>query len=66
MVAGAAALAEALSTGLLVLGETEGLALVEAQPGCEGLLLDADGGTWMTSGWQRTVHYETVREMVEP
>ena len=36
------------------------------QPGCEGLLLDAEGGTWMTSGWQRAVRYETVREMVEP
>ena len=66
VVAGDATLAEALSTGLLVLGERDGLALVEEQPGCEGLLLDAEGGTWMTSGWQRAVRYETVREMVEP
>jgi len=46
-----ATLAEALSKALLVLGESEGLALVEAQPGCEALLVDADRGAWRTTGW---------------
>jgi len=47
-----AAIAEALSKALLVLGEEEGLALIESQPGCEALLDDASGGRWTTSGWQ--------------
>ena len=46
-----ATLAEALSKALLVLGESEGLGLVEAQPGCEALLVDADRGAWRTTGW---------------
>ena len=46
-----ATLAEALSKALLVLEESEGLGLVEAQPGCEALLVDADHGVWRTTGW---------------
>jgi len=52
-----AALAEALSTALLVLGEVEGMALVEATPGCEGLLQDASGRGWETSGFRRRARF---------
>jgi thiamine biosynthesis lipoprotein len=48
-----AAIAEALSKALLVMGEEDGIALIEAQPGCEALLDDAEGGRWTTSGWQK-------------
>lgn len=51
VVARDATLAEALSKAVLVLGEREGLALVDAQEGCEALLVDADGGIWRTPGW---------------
>ena len=53
-----ASLAEALSKALLVLGEREGLALVDAQEGCEALLVDADGGIWFTPGWNAAVRFE--------
>ena len=55
VVAPDASLAEALSKALLVLGEREGLALVDAQEGCEALLVNADGGTWFTPGWNAAV-----------
>jgi thiamine biosynthesis lipoprotein len=55
-----AALAEALSKALLVLGEREGIALVAAQPGCEALLVDADGGVWHTPRWQEASRFEPV------
>jgi FAD:protein FMN transferase len=58
VVAPDAALAEALSKGLLILGEQEGIALVAAQPGCEGMLVDADGGRWETPGWRAAVRFE--------
>jgi thiamine biosynthesis lipoprotein len=57
-----AALAEALSKALLILGEREGIALVGAQPGCEGMLVDADGGTWETPGWRAAVRFEAALE----
>ena len=57
VVAPNAALAEALSKALLIGGEVEGLAIVESQPGCEGLLADAGGATWSTSGWQEAVFF---------
>ena len=57
VVAPSAALAEALSKALLIAGEVEGLAIVESQPGCEGLLADAQGATWSTSGWQEAVFF---------
>ncbi len=60
VVAPDAALAEALSKGLLVLGEVEGIALVAAQPGCEALLVDADGGHWETPGWRAAVKFEAI------
>jgi thiamine biosynthesis lipoprotein len=55
-----AGLAEALSKALLVLGEVEGIAVVAAQEGCEGLLLDADGGHWQTPGWAAASRFEPV------
>ena len=58
VVAPNATLAEALSKGLLILGEVEGIELVAAQPGCEGMLVDADGGSWETSGWRAAVRFE--------
>ncbi|MDJ0848484.1 MAG: FAD:protein FMN transferase [Myxococcota bacterium] len=58
VLAGDATLAEALSKAVLVLGEREGLALVEAQAGCEALLVDADGGVWRTRGWDAATRFE--------
>ena len=55
-----ATLAEALSTALLVLGADEGIALVAQLPGCEALLLDADGSTWRTPGWDDAVGFEVL------
>jgi thiamine biosynthesis lipoprotein len=60
VVAPNAALAEALSKALLILGETEGIALVAAQPGCEGLLADAEGDRWQTPGWREAVRFEAL------
>jgi thiamine biosynthesis lipoprotein ApbE len=60
VVAPDATLAEALSKGLLILGEREGIALVAGQPGCEGLLVDADGGSWATPGWRQAVRFEPL------
>ena len=58
-----AGLAEALSKALLIGGEIEGLAIVESQPDCEGLLADADGATWSTSGWQEAVFFRSAPEV---
>ena len=44
--------AEAFSKALLVLPPAEGIALLEAEPGCEALLIEADGRRYETSGWQ--------------
>ncbi len=60
VVAPNAALAEALSKALLILGEVDGIALVAAQPGCEALLVDADGGSWETPGWRAAVRFEAI------
>jgi thiamine biosynthesis lipoprotein len=60
VVAPDAALAEALSKALLILGEARGIALVAAQPGCHGMLVDADGGSWETPGWREAVRFEPL------
>jgi thiamine biosynthesis lipoprotein len=62
VVAPDATLAEALSKALLVLGEREGIEVVAGQPGCEGLLLDADGSRYATPGWERATRYERLAE----
>ena len=61
VVAPSAALAEALSKALLIAGEAQGIALVAAQAGCHGLLVDADGGVWKTPAWDRAVSFEPLR-----
>ena len=57
VVASSAAQAEALSTALLILGEDEGLALIERLDGVEGFLHEAPGTHWMTTGWQRASRF---------
>jgi thiamine biosynthesis lipoprotein len=51
IVARDATLAEALSKALLILTPEEGLAVVEAEPDCEGLLVESGGAQRRTSGW---------------
>ena len=57
IVAPSATQAEALSTALLILGEGQGLTLIERLDGVEGILLEANGRRWMTTGWQQTSHF---------
>jgi thiamine biosynthesis lipoprotein len=45
--------ADALATAVFVLGPEEGLALLEAEPGVEGLVVDAGGDIFATSGFAR-------------
>lgn len=52
VVAPRAELAEALSKALLILGERDGIALLERLDGVEGLLVEAAGARWATSGWE--------------
>jgi thiamine biosynthesis lipoprotein len=52
-----AASAEAFSKALLVLPPAEGIALLEAEPGCEALLLEG-GRRYETSGWQEAAGFE--------
>ena len=60
VVAPSAAQAEALSTALLILGEQEGLDLIEQLDGVEGFLREAHGTQWMTTGWERVSHFVTL------
>ena len=57
IVAPSAAQAEALSTALLILGEGEGLELVERLDGVEGILVEAHGEQWMTTGWKQVSRF---------
>jgi thiamine biosynthesis lipoprotein len=57
VVAPTGALAEALSKALLVLGHDEGIALLEDLPEVEGFVIDANGRTRGTSGWDRAVDF---------
>jgi thiamine biosynthesis lipoprotein len=52
-----AAQAEALSKALLILGEQEGIALLQRIPGVEGMLCEAGGRYWMTRGWRRAAAF---------
>jgi thiamine biosynthesis lipoprotein len=49
--------AEALSKALLILGENEGIALVESLPDAEGLLRDENGESFETSGWRAAARW---------
>lgn len=49
--------AEALSKALLILGESEGIELLESLPDAEGILIDESGASWQTSGWTRTTRF---------
>jgi thiamine biosynthesis lipoprotein len=60
VVGGEAALAEALSTALLVLDFEAGLALVESIPGTEAILVDEDGRVAASSKWQATSNFEEL------
>jgi thiamine biosynthesis lipoprotein len=57
-----AALAEALSLALLVLDAEVGLALVAAEPDCEGLLIEGGGALRSTPGWEAAVQFEPLPE----
>ena len=57
VVAPSAAQAEALSKALLILGESEGTALLERLSGVEGLLLETNGRRWETKGWRQAVSF---------
>ncbi|MFH0925480.1 MAG: FAD:protein FMN transferase [bacterium] len=50
IVATEATTADALSTGVFILGPKKGLALIEAQPGVEGVIVDKEGKTLISSG----------------
>lgn len=58
VVAPTAALAEALSKLMLVADAADGLALVAAQPGCDGLLIEAGGQLSATPGWADSARFE--------
>ncbi|MEW6296981.1 MAG: FAD:protein FMN transferase [Thermodesulfobacteriota bacterium] len=55
-----AAQAEALSKALLILGEQDGIPLLEHLPGVEGLLLEANGQRWMTAGWEQATAFAAM------
>ncbi len=57
VIAPSATQAEALSKALLILGEKEGIALLEHLPEVEGLLNEASGRQWMTTGWQHATAF---------
>lgn len=60
VVAPDAALADALSTALLVLGPGEGRSLVKSLPGVEALIAERDGSTWQSPGWAHVTRYQPV------
>ncbi|HXG19207.1 MAG TPA: FAD:protein FMN transferase [Methylomirabilota bacterium] len=61
VIAPEATLAEALSKALLILGEREGIALLEQLPGVEGFLSEADGRRWTTSEWNSATLFEAAQ-----
>jgi FAD:protein FMN transferase len=58
--------AEALSKALLVLGEKDGVALLEGLPDADGILIDESGKYWETSRWEETSHYRAGWPEREP
>jgi FAD:protein FMN transferase len=57
VLAGDGARAEAFSKALLILGEHDGVALLETFPDAQGILLDADGHAFETRGWREASRY---------
>jgi thiamine biosynthesis lipoprotein len=57
VVAPTAAQAEALSKALLILGEHDGITMLQQKSDVEGLLIDDAGGTWSTPGWTKAVAF---------
>jgi len=60
-VAASGELAEVLTKALLILGPDEGLALIEALPDTEALIVEEDGTRHVTSGFDATVQFEPLR-----
>lgn len=52
--------AEAWTKALLVLGAEEGLALVAARPGVEGMLVDEEGRRFTTPGFREAAGFEAL------
>jgi len=59
VIAPTAAQAEALSKALLILGEREGIALLQRLPGVEGMLMETNRGQWVTPNWQQAVTFSS-------
>ncbi|MBI3398353.1 MAG: FAD:protein FMN transferase [Deltaproteobacteria bacterium] len=53
-------LADALSTGVFVMGPQDGMKLIEEMPDVEGLIMDADGKMTMSSGLKKIYTAETL------
>ncbi len=58
--------AEALSKALLILGEHQGVTLLESIPSAEGLLVEANGQQWMTRGWTHAAHFTSELTRMPP
>jgi thiamine biosynthesis lipoprotein len=52
--------AEGFSKALLILGESEGIALLGTEPGVEGMLADQSGRRAATSGFDRAARFEPL------
>jgi thiamine biosynthesis lipoprotein len=53
LIAKRAYFADALATGVFVMGPVEGMAFIESQPHIEGMIVDADGDIHVSSGLQK-------------
>ena len=60
VIAPTGAFAEALSTALVVLGEVEGIALIESISGAEAMLVDEQGAVTSSAGWQSASSFESI------
>ena len=60
VIAPSAAQAEALSKAFLILGESEGIALLDRLPGVEGMLLETNGQRWQTTGWTQSTAFVSL------